>query len=481
MLYKSPLAKTLTCMSMFMLIMPHPVNGGWRFKQRKSTRYTYQRQCGSFQRQVVQQPEETPEATPAPEVIEPKPETTPVPKPPVIPKAPEAPEDLGPPAPDFNIVPSAAVKASRIEIATPESIKIPVRAIEIEINTQPSQSTIESHIARIISKHQPKRKQSFDLFTEKSTTQLIPIPPKNRKFDLLEALRRPQPRIAAVKAAEEETPDVNQPKLDLSAFKLAADNGDGPVPEPEDGKFTPPLLEIGGADEPIPLGELVQLWIKPPDRLPEDLDSTIYSWTVLPKKKVVIWPDKTRILFGAGVKSSTYVVVVTASHVFVEKEQDKITNVAQRAVTKIVSVKVGDGVTPGPIDPVDPVDPVDPPPPPPKLEGLAKDAYEWVREVKRTSAYTEAKVKADAKKLSESFKNVAAAIQAGTLQDVSAILKATKESNDAAIENRNDWLPWFTKVQTHLQESYNAGTIKTLMQFTQAWKDIAAGLEAASK
>lgn len=252
---------------------------------------------------------------------------------------------------------------------------------------------------------------------------------------------------------------------------------EGPIPEPEDPKYTPPALNVGGADSPIPLGELVQLWVKPPDIIPDNLYSTAYTWTLLPNKNFVTWPDKTRILFGSGIQSTTFVAVVTASHVFVEKNAEgDFNDIIQRTVTKMVTVKIGDGTV------------IIPPPGgggggngngggviPPGITGLAKQSYDW------TIAVNVASKKADAAKLAASFTAVAAQIQNGSLRDVSAILNATKESNDRAITTREQWLPWFTRMSEHLQKSFSNGSIKTLQQFNTAWLEIAKGLQTASQ
>lgn len=250
---------------------------------------------------------------------------------------------------------------------------------------------------------------------------------------------------------------------------------EGPIPEPEDPKYTPPALSIGGADSPISLGELVQLWVKPPDIIPDNLYSTAYTWTLLPNKNFIVWPDKTRILFGAGIQNATFVAIVTASHVFVEKNAEgDFNNIIQRTITKMVTIKIGDGT-------------VIPPPGggggnggnggdiPPGITGLAKQAYDWTANINVTSK------KADAAKLAASFTAIAVQIQNGTLRDISAILNATKQSNDRAITTRDQWLPWFTKMSEHLQKSFSNGTIKTLQQFNTAWLEIAKGLQAASQ
>lgn len=276
----------------------------------------------------------------------------------------------------------------------------------------------------------------------------------------------------AVKSAQEETvqpAETGEVVANPDAFELSA-------PHPVDDKFQIPKITINGAEQAIPIGELVQLSVSL-DSKPKDFHSVSYTWTVLPKKSVIVWPDGTRIIFGTGTQTQNFTVILTASFVYTVKEGEKITEVAQRSTTSTATVQIQGGSTPpgpgpGPVDPINPDG---------GLTGLSKQAFDWVGLVSRTGTYTDDKVKADAKKLATSFNNIAAAIAAGTYPDVQAILKASKESNDAAIENRNEWLPWFTKMSEHLQQAYSNGTTRTPQQFASAWREITKGLEAAAK
>jgi hypothetical protein len=187
-------------------------------------------------------------------------------------------------------------------------------------------------------------------------------------------------------------------------------------------------------------------------------------------------------LFGTGKHNTTHVIILNAAYVFVERdEDDKILEVHQRSTTTMATVKVNGGIEDGPSGPDDPHIPDITPPANPSLSGLARQAYDWTASVDRSSDYSAAKMQVDASRLAASFRSVAAMIQAGTLGDVSSILKQSKESNDAAVENRNAWLPWFTKMSEYLQQSYNNDTIRTLPQFNSAWLQIAEGLEAAAQ
>lgn len=461
-IYRSSVARFLATMSLVIFLFPVSAEAGLRnfFSGRR-----YQN------RRVVQR------RTVQPTIVAP------------IQATPDVPNASGPPAPVIKssepettgqtLIPNAAAQRSiQARIAAAIANDNVVRPdVQRSVLGQPSQ--VLSPSIQFILTGSPT---NFNL-----TAPTTPTPTSSpRPFSLISIGRGP-----AVKAYEEGTPqfqlirrgpqvralqeDVPPPPNapDATDFVLA---DDGPVPEPEDPKYTPPKLEIGGADAPIPLGELVQLWVKTPDKFPENLSSTAYTWTILPRKNVVVWPDKTRILFGAGTKNSTFIVIITASHVFIEKDADgKITKIIQRAVNKMVQVQVGDGTVipdPGGNDNGNT---------PPSLSGLSKQAYDWIINVQVTNTYTVAMRKADAAKLATSFAAIAGKIQDGTLRDVTAILQATKTSNDAAITTRDQWLPWFTKMSEHLQKSYNDGTIKTLQQFNTAWLQIAAGITAASK
>lgn len=283
------------------------------------------------------------------------------------------------------------------------------------------------------------------------------------------------PRPPAVRAAQDEAVADDVPPQ--PAFILT-NNGPVAGPPPQapvlavDDEYDVPNPEIQGADSPIPVGGLVNLSIKPWDERPEDLASVKYNWTVLPSKEVVTWPDGSRILFGTGNTATTYVVVMTASYVFTEKDPEgKITEIAQRTVTKIKAVQITGGTGTPPVNPG----------PGNGLTGLAKSAHDWVAMVNASPTYTAVAVKADAAKLAASFRSIADKIQNGQITDVSTILAQTKASNDAAIANRDAWLPWFTQMSQYLQQAYGNNTIKTMQQFEQAWRDIATGLDAASR
>jgi len=267
-------------------------------------------------------------------------------------------------------------------------------------------------------------------------------------------------------------PTIKSAQEKITVAVAATEPSEQPLPD----KFQIPKLSIGGADKPINIGELVQLWAKL-DSTPKDLHSVTYSWTVLPQKNSIVWPDSTQIIFGTGTKAQSIVVVLTASFVYTVKEGDKIVEIAQRSTTNTITVQISDSEH---LDP-EPTPEPNPPNPGPDLNGLSKNAFEWTSLIARTPTYTNDKIKSDAKKLADSFNKIAAATAAGIYPDIAAILKATKDNNDAVIETKNEWLPWFTKISEFLQQSYKDGTIRTIQQYNIAWKEIAKGLEASSK
>jgi hypothetical protein len=237
-------------------------------------------------------------------------------------------------------------------------------------------------------------------------------------------------------------------------------------------KPTAPKVSIEGADKPIGIGDIVVLSVKL-DSQPKDLSTVSYSWTILPAKNIETWPDGTKVLFGTGVKPQKITVILNAAFVFTAKQGDK-TDVSLKTTTTVIEVTIDDSVTPTP-------GPTPGPGPKPVIPSLTTAAKEWVTLVKKTPKYTDSEVKIDAEKLAESFSSIAAAIAAGTLKDQNAILKATKESNDSAISNREEWLPWFKKLSDHLSAANKDGTIKSTSQYATAWREISTGLTNASK
>lgn len=286
----------------------------------------------------------------------------------------------------------------------------------------------------------------------------------------------------AAKAPTSPTPAEAKPPLaavvaPAEAFTLSSQAAATQPPLiPGDDKFIIPPTEIGGAENPIPYGELVQLWVKPLAKRPENLHSVTYSWTVLPNKNVVVWPDTTRIIFGAGVKPNAYVVILTASYVYAVKTGQEV-EVAQRTVTKVQTIIIGDGT--GQQPPARP----DSPTPGSTLTGVSKQAFEWTGFVGIGPDYPQESFKQDAAIIAKNFADVADSIgkQDPKLTSIIEILKATKTVNDTKVSNRNAWLPWFTKMSEFLQQLHSSGAFKTPKDCENVWREISAGLTAAAQ
>jgi hypothetical protein len=285
-------------------------------------------------------------------------------------------------------------------------------------------------------------------------------------------------KLEAVKAFQEETPAVSlsglgQVKASNTELSVAAapktvkqENDFALTDESPADEYPSPASNIFGAEIEYNVGDLIELSVEPADK-PNGLISVDYTWTVLPNVASRVWPDKTKILFGTGSKSLTYVVILNTSYVFGERDpQGNIESVVQKTSVTMANVRVGGGTSETS---------------PNNLSGLSRLAYEWTYEVTKTENYDKSRLMADAGKLSESFKTIANEIQSGALTDVGSIIRRTKENNDATIENRNEWLPWFTRMSEHLQVSYNNGTIRDIDDFNKAWLEISKGLETAAK
>lgn len=292
-------------------------------------------------------------------------------------------------------------------------------------------------------------------------------------FLLLEGATTPEVKSAEGSTDETVTADETTETDKITPdFALSATSGSG------DTSTIAPVPEVGGAESVIPYGELVQLWIKPPAAKPANLHSVAYSWTVLPRKPVVVWPDATRVIFASGTKTQQFTVVVTANYVYVTGESSP--SISQQAVTNIVTVNVGDAppINP-PVDP--PVNPpVDPPVDPnvPTLSGLSKMAYDWTSKVVRDDSYSEEAFHNDLKALAESFKEHGDKAANGDYTNINTLIRDTKQKNDSKISNRNAWLGWFSEVSKYLNDSFKDGTLTTVEQYSVAWKQIATGLES---
>ncbi len=404
-------------------------------------------------------------------------ERKPEPIKPKEPPVPKDPESQNPPRPVST--PKLAVKTDTDKAAPTKEDVIK----SIESNSNISASVKQEILANINKTSTQPVAPKFDVVTPMGLTnaEIISVPkiqptpttPNNSRFNLVEALgKNSKP---AVKTDTDETPKpANPPRVPQPAAKQDAKA----EPKAPLGLYEIPdtiigvsvgskvdLLQPWDISKPVPYGKLLQFWVKPPNVKPDKLKSTAYTWTVLPKDDVILWPDTTRIIFSSGTKHQTYVVMLTASYVFVDGE-----NIVQKTAQAISMIQVGDGSSAGS------------PQTPPDLTGLAKQAFEWTSTVIRTDTYTEEMIKTDAKRLAAAFASIADKIDGDKLTDINAIIAATKIENDRILgENRNAWLPWFSRMTAILKTSYADNSISTPAQYSVAWRQIIKGLEAASK
>lgn len=236
--------------------------------------------------------------------------------------------------------------------------------------------------------------------------------------------------------------------------------------QPPNTESSAPVVKIIGAESPVKVGEIVQLSALL-DNTPADLHSVAYSWTILPAKEVINWPDGTKIIFGTGTSPKTYTAILTASFVFVQKDGDKILNIIQKANTQSVNITIEGSSGENKPNPTYPED---------ELSGLAKKAYDWIALIQRSDNYIEEDIRADAEILAKSFMEIAIKIDKSELSDATNILNMTKDRNNTVLTRRNEWQPWFTKMSEYLEQAYKNGEIRTPAQFSQAWKQIAIGL-----
>lgn len=237
-----------------------------------------------------------------------------------------------------------------------------------------------------------------------------------------------------------------------------------------------PVISITGADKPIPVGELVVLNAAI-DSKPSNLHSVAYSWTVLPKREVIVWPDGTKAVFGTGTSNQTYTVILTTSFVYAVKDNEKITDIIQRSMTQTVIVNIDNGQTPPPTEPTTPEDPSGGTNANPPLSGLPKLASDWTNLVIRNESNQDEDIKLDAANLAKAFRTIADQIDNKVLTDINSIMGASKTLNDGAIKHKLEWLPWFAKVSEYVESSYKDGSMREVSQYSKAWKEIAIGLE----
>lgn len=321
----------------------------------------------------------------------------------------------------------------------------------------------------ITNKDSDTSKPDFDLLkvmrsapTVKSDTEPTPLKPANPP-------KTDAPTELPKESIKEPTPSKNY-ELKKDFLLLPT----GITEQTDDSGIVTPSTDIGVSvgskidfttpweqAKPVPYGKMIQFWVKPVSKRPEKLKSVAYNWTILPKDDVVLWPDTTRIIISSGNKQQNYVVMLTASYVFIDGEK-----IIQKIGQAITMVNVGEAT-------------VQPQLPPTSLTGIAKLAYEWTSLVTKNNRYDDDTMKADARKLAKVFKTISAKIDNAELTSINDILDATKIENDKALgDKKTEWWSWFSQMSELLKNGFKENTIRTPQHYSEVWKEIAKGLES---
>lgn len=238
--------------------------------------------------------------------------------------------------------------------------------------------------------------------------------------------------------------------------------------------FIVPEQKIVGAEVPIPLGELVDLSISPIQNPPKYLVSTTYAWKVFDgynEKRIRTYDNG--IFFGSGIQNKRLKAIVSVTHLYVVKDNEKLLETAIKTNFISADVLIGEQ------------EPDTPPEPNPEVEPefgeskyqLSKFVYDGAKSIKISKTD---KVK-QCVAIASSFDSIAAAVAAGTIGSLEDILKKTAESNKNALTksggDRTKWEPLFTDIQEKLFDLYKTSKMQTKEDFAIAWREISFGLK----
>ena len=224
-------------------------------------------------------------------------------------------------------------------------------------------------------------------------------------------------------------------------------------------KYILPAIEILGADTTVPLGDIVILSIKPIDKLPEGLKSSIYSWTILPPPpKVVPWVDSTRIMFGAGIKDQEYTVILTATYAFLTDS-----NVEHRTDTIIKTVTVGSDIKPQ------------------KAAQASQNLNELSNKIRESinliAEYDVNQKKNDIKALADSFKKVAAMAETKPEIQIGTLMTALSLANADALKDRTGYYQNWSNFLAKQFDTYPQSAPARSTDYIIYLKTIASALE----
>ncbi len=247
-------------------------------------------------------------------------------------------------------------------------------------------------------------------------------------------------------------------------------------------KFVVPEQRIEGAENPIAPGELIILRVSNIGNKPQYLTDVTYKWKILEdgkeKKNVIVWPDGSSIVFGAGAAQKITAMLVVLYQYEVKDKDGKLLEAASRmSELLIVNVELanpGPGPGPGPNPPV-------PPGPGPDFpDGKFKLAAVSYRLAMMHVPVTNRLKGAQA--IATSTNAIASAIAAGTLTDPADILKKLKEANNAGLNrvgvSPSEWDNFGNAMQGELLKLYKDKKLNVASDYGTAFREIAEGLSS---
>jgi hypothetical protein len=242
-----------------------------------------------------------------------------------------------------------------------------------------------------------------------------------------------------------------------------------------------PNVTVSGNEQPIDASNGIAVLTAAIDAqsVPANLAKIKYKWVVMdngvPRKDVIIWPDGTKVIIGAGTQPRIITVILYVGCLYGTKDGD-VVNAADINFPDPIFVNVTVGVPP-----VIPPTPVNPNPPAPSAlpDGkykIAQTAYGLVL----TDVPLAARSASPA--LSASFSSIATQVAAGTLTGSANILAALRSSNAAALVktgvNAADWAQWNKLFGDAVYTFYSNKTLNTNDDWNNLLTETALGLSA---
>lgn len=225
------------------------------------------------------------------------------------------------------------------------------------------------------------------------------------------------------------------------------------VPTAAEAEVTQSTIDLVQSAQSYDTGDLIVLDAK--GASPSAI-ATTYKWIVIPDTNYLVWPDGSKLVMSTG-KMEEFRIIMTVGQVF--KEGDVVSQ-SLETITRVIKIN-GNTTTIVPV-------PTD------------NSINSWLNSIKISTEYTRLQAKNDAKKLSASFRDIAAKIDAGQYNSINSILTATKDNNDSLMIEKEAWSPWFDQLASYLKQLTDNNKLETMQQYSTLWKSIANTLEIFS-